>query len=115
MKIETFAARDRLRFAMTLGLVRSTSAQQLRTVIEGVEGVLWAQPKLFPSSAVVRFEKFGPSSLDVDVVAYFETRDWAEFQKIRQELLLEFYARARDRQELALLPNGLRRDGVAAP
>ena len=90
MKIETFAARDRLRFAMILGLVRNTSSQQLRTVIEGIEGVLWAQPKLFPSSAVVRFEKFGPSSLDLDVSAYFETRDWAEFQKIRQELLLEF-------------------------
>lgn len=92
MRIETFAARDRLRLAMTVGLVRSTSSQQLKQIIEGIEGALWAQPKLFPGSATVRFEKFGPSSLDLDVTAYFDTRDVAEFQQIRQELLLEFLA-----------------------
>jgi len=90
MKIETFAARDRLRLAMTVGLVRSTSSKQLKEVIEGIEGALWTQPKLFPNSSVVRFEKFGPSSLDLDVIAYFDTRDFAEFTKIRQDLLHEF-------------------------
>lgn len=90
MRIETLAARDRLRFAMTVALVRSTNAKQLREVMEGIEGALWAQPKLFPGSAVVRFEKFGASSLDIDVSAYLDTRDMAEFQKIRQDLLFEF-------------------------
>jgi MscS family membrane protein len=89
MKIETFAARDRLRLAMIVGLARSTTSKQLRDVMEGIEHALWAQPKLFPNSAVVRFEKFGASSLDLDVSAYFDTRDFAEFQKIRQDVLLE--------------------------
>jgi MscS family membrane protein len=92
MRIETFAARDRLRLAMTVALIRSTSSKQLKQIVEGIEGALWTQPKLFPGSAAVRFEKFGPSSLDVDVVAYFDTRDVAEFQQIRQELLFDFLA-----------------------
>jgi MscS family membrane protein len=90
MKLETFAVRDRLRFAAIVGLSRSTTAQQLRQVMEGFESLLKSQPKLFQNSANVRFEKFGPSSLDLDVSAYFDTRDFGEFQLIRQELLLQF-------------------------
>jgi len=90
MKLETLAVRDRLRFAATVGLARSTSAQQLRQVIEGFESLLKAHPRLWQTSSAVRFEKYGPSSLDLDVSAYFDTRDMAEFQLIRQELLLQF-------------------------
>ncbi|HEY6880622.1 MAG TPA: mechanosensitive ion channel family protein [Polyangiales bacterium] len=88
MQLETFARRDRLRFALTLGLVRTTSAAQLREVISQVDALLKSQPKLFPNSAAVRFEKYGPSSLDLSVEAYLDTRDWGEFANIRQELLL---------------------------
>jgi MscS family membrane protein len=88
MQLETFARRDRLRFAMTLGLVRTSSAEQVRAVIKGVKDLLQSQEKLFPGSAAVRFEKYGPSSLDLSVEAYLDTRDWALFADIRQELLL---------------------------
>jgi MscS family membrane protein len=37
----------------------------------------------------VRFLRFGTSSLDVEVFAYFFARDWAHFLQIQQELLLE--------------------------
>lgn len=88
MQLETFARRDRLRFAMTLGLVRTSTAAQVRAVIANVRALLNAEPKLFPGSAVVRFEKYGPSSLDLQVEAYIDTRDWGQFADIRQELLL---------------------------
>jgi MscS family membrane protein len=88
MQLETYARRDRLRFAMTLGLVRTSSAAQVRTVIKGVRELLDNQPKLYPGSAAVRLEKYGPSSLDLAVEAYIDTRDWGMFADIRQELLL---------------------------
>ncbi|MET0287739.1 MAG: mechanosensitive ion channel family protein [Polyangiales bacterium] len=88
MQLETFARRDRLRFSLTLGLVRTSSAAQVRAVIQGVKDLLQSQDKLFPGSAAVRFEKYGPSSLDLAVEAYFDTRDWGAFADIRQELLL---------------------------
>lgn len=90
MKLETLAVRDRLRFQATVGLARSTTAQQLKQVIDGFEALLKSQPKLWQNSNTVRFEKYGASSLDLDVAAYFDTRDFGEFQLIRQELLLQF-------------------------
>ena len=90
MKLETFAVRDRLRFAVTICLSRSTTSEQVKQIIARFESLLGAHPKLWQTSATVRFEKFGPSSLDLDVGAFFATRDVGEFQLIRQELLLQF-------------------------
>jgi MscS family membrane protein len=39
---------------------------------------------------VVRFSRFGASSLDIELMAWFQTSDWGEFQLIRQEVLLQF-------------------------
>ncbi len=89
-RTETFAARDRIRLACTLGLVFGTTAEQMRRVLEGVEGVLRDHPKIWPERIVVRFEAIGASSLDVQVMAWFTTTDWGEFQEIRQEVLLGF-------------------------
>jgi len=103
MKLETFAVRDRLRFFSIIGLVRSTTSEQLRAVMQSFNELLKAQPKIVPESASVRLEKFGPSSLDIEVVGYFDTRDWGEFTLIRQELLLSFMgAVERAGTELAL-------------
>ncbi|MDB4991171.1 MAG: MscS Mechanosensitive ion channel, partial [Myxococcaceae bacterium] len=90
MQLETYAVRDRLRFATTVALTRSSSSEQVKQVTEGLEGVLKAHPKLWQNSAAVRFDKFGPASLDLDVSAYFNTRDAGEFALIRQDLLLQF-------------------------
>jgi MscS family membrane protein len=38
----------------------------------------------------VRFAQLGASSLDVEVMAWFQTSDFGEFQAIRQEVLLQF-------------------------
>jgi MscS family membrane protein len=90
MRIETFAPRDRIRFATILGLSRATTAAQVRQVLEGVEKVLRAQPKLWPDALTVRFKEITGTSLDVEVQAWFVTTDFAEFTGIRQELLLAF-------------------------
>jgi MscS family membrane protein len=90
MRIESFATRDRIRFASVLGLTRDTTGAQLRAVLVGLERALRAQPRLWPDSVTVRFKEITPSSFDVEVQAWFLTTDYAEFQGIRQELLLAF-------------------------
>lgn len=90
MRLESFSARDRLRLALTVGLVYETTAAQMRTILAGLEAVLRAHPKIWSDAVVVRFSAFGASSLDVSVMAWFSTSDWNEFQKIRQEVLLQF-------------------------
>jgi MscS family membrane protein len=90
MRIETFASRDRIRFAHMLGLSRASTADQVRQVLAELERLLGEHPKLFPQSVIVRLKDISPSSLDVEVQAYFQTTDFTELQDIRQQLLLAF-------------------------
>ena len=90
MRLESLSARDRMRLACTLSLVYSTSAAQLRQVLTGLEAALREQPKLWPETVVVRLKELGESALGVEVMAWFETADFGEFQAIRQEVLLRF-------------------------
>lgn len=90
MRLESYSARDRLRLACNVGLVYSTTPAQLRSVLTELELVLRAQPKIWSEAVVVRFKEFGDSSLNIEVMAWFQTADWAEFQLIRQEVLLQF-------------------------
>ncbi|MEO6444902.1 MAG: mechanosensitive ion channel family protein [Gemmatimonadaceae bacterium] len=92
MRLESFTARDRLRLATTIGLVYETSASQMREVLEGFERVLRDHPKIWPDAMVVRFKEFAASSLDIEIMAWFQTSVWSEFQLIRQEVLLDFMA-----------------------
>lgn len=88
MQIETFAERDRIRLAATLALQYGTTSAQLRQVISGVETLLRAHPKIWPETVVVRFLAFSDSSLNVELMAWFQTTDVNEFREIRQEVLL---------------------------
>lgn len=90
MRLETFAARDRIRLALVVGLVYRTTVDQMRLILSRLEATLRAHPKIWPDAVVVRFKEFGDSSLNIDIMAWFQTADWGEFQMIRQELLLEF-------------------------
>jgi MscS family membrane protein len=90
MRLESFTARDRMRLATIIGLVYETTAAQMRDVLQGFEHVLRAHPKIWPDAVVVRFREFGASSLDIEIMAWFQTSEWSEFQLIRQEILLQF-------------------------
>ncbi len=89
MRIENYTSRDRMRLACTIGLVYSTSPAQARQVLEETERLLRAHPKIWPEAVTVRFQEFGASSLNIGVMAWFQTPDWNEFQEIRQEILLQ--------------------------
>jgi MscS family membrane protein len=90
MRLESFTARDRLRLATVIGLEYRTTAEQMREVLAGFERVLREHPKIWPDAVVVRFREFAASSLDIEIMAWFKTADWSEFQLIRQEVLLQF-------------------------
>lgn len=89
-RLETFAARDRFRFATTIGLTYGTTAAQVRGVREGLERILRTHPKLWPDSVMVRFVGFGASSLDLEVMCWFVVKDYDEFLVVREEALLSF-------------------------
>ena len=90
MRLESFSERDRLRLATVIGLVYETTAVQLRTALAGFEAALRNHPKIWPDAVVVRFSQLAASSLDIEIMAWFQTTDWGEFQAIRQDILLQF-------------------------
>ncbi len=88
IQIENFAARDRIRFHTVLGLRYETTADQLRFALVELRRFLLSHPRVNPDPARVRFVGFGAYSLDLEVFAYVDTSDWAEFLAIREDLLL---------------------------
>jgi MscS family membrane protein len=90
MRIESLAARDRLRLKCVVGLVYSTTSKQMRQVLDGMEAVLRGHPKIWPDEVTVRFSELADSALNIEVWAWFQVRRRVEFQLIRQEILLGF-------------------------
>ncbi|HEX6204062.1 MAG TPA: mechanosensitive ion channel family protein, partial [Thermoanaerobaculia bacterium] len=90
MKLETFAARDRIRFLHKLGLRYETTPDQLRHVLVELRRVLYSHPRVLEDPSRVRFVGFGASSLDLEVFAYVETTDFNEFLAVQEDLMLRF-------------------------
>jgi MscS family membrane protein len=89
MRIESFAARDSFRLAVTLGLTYGTTAAQLRRVLEEARAYLAAHPAAAPEAPVVRFAGLGDSSLTVEVMAWLVAPDFDAFSDLRGEVLLK--------------------------
>jgi MscS family membrane protein len=90
MRVESFGARDRIRLFATLRLAQDTPAAAVRRVVGDVERLLRAHERIWPDAMSVRLVEIGASSLDVAVSAWLRTTDFAEFEEMRQELLLGF-------------------------
>lgn len=89
MRLETFSARDRLRLACTLGLLYSTSTGTLRDVVDRVRTRLREHPTIWPDSINVYVTGLGESSINVDIMCWFATTSWDEFQQIRSDVYLD--------------------------
>jgi MscS family membrane protein len=86
--IETISARDMFWLHHFVGLTYSTSPAQMRTVIGNIEKMLHDNPSVDRTTVRVRFLRFSPSSLDVEIFAYVFASDWNQFLEIQQECLL---------------------------
>jgi MscS family membrane protein len=62
----------------------------MQQVLDGFTQVLREHPKIWPDAMVVKFKEFGASSLDIEIMAWFEVPTWGDFQQCRQEVLLGF-------------------------
>lgn len=90
MRLESLAARDRLRLFCVLGLVYDTRADQVRQVLAGFTDVLKNHPHVWPEGITVKLCRLGASSLDIEITAWFQTSDFETFQGWREEVLLSF-------------------------
>lgn len=90
LNLETFAARDRIRLATTLGLSVETNPSQMKVVLEHMREILSAHPKVWPEGAAVRLVEVTAMAQQIEIVAWIATTDFDEFKAIREALLLGF-------------------------
>ena len=88
LHLENFGRRDRLLLQCTLELRYETTPDQLRHVLVRLRQLLVGHPRILEEPARVRFGGFGAHSLNVEVFAYANSTDWAEFLAIREDVFL---------------------------
>ncbi len=91
-RVESFTERDRFRFACNLGLTYGTTTATVRAVLAALEAKVRGHPQVFAEGVSVRLVGLGQSALELEVSAWFLARDWDEFTRLRQELLLDCLA-----------------------
>lgn len=88
MTLENLSTRDKFWFHPVLALDYATAQVQLKAVLEEIRRVLQNSAQVEPDSVRVSVLRLGAMALEVEVVAYIETRKSAEFLKIQEDLLL---------------------------
>ncbi len=77
------------RLRETIGL-RYDDFGVVRPVVDDIRAMLQAHPGIDATQTlIVNFNQFGPSSLDILIYAFSRTTAWADFQHLKQDLLLE--------------------------
>ncbi|HMD37150.1 MAG TPA: mechanosensitive ion channel family protein, partial [Vicinamibacterales bacterium] len=93
VNVETLSVRDKYWFHHFVGLGYETTAAQMRKVVDDIRGYLAAHPTLDRTETLrVRFFRFGPFSLDVEIFAYVIAADWEQFLETQQEMMIEMMA-----------------------
>jgi MscS family membrane protein len=88
MELDNYSRRDRIWYHPRIGLRYETTPDQLRYVLVEVRRMLYSHPRVLPDPARIRFVEFGAYSLDLEVFAYVDTRDFGEFLEIAEDLNL---------------------------
>jgi MscS family membrane protein len=115
LRIESFGERDRIRLFTTIRLVYTATATQVRTIIREIETLLQSHPQVWRDGVAVRLVGLGEYSLDVTVNAWFATTNFAEFEMIRQDILLammDIVERAGTRLAIPMQVLRIERDGA---
>lgn len=88
LSLETLSARDKFWFHPAIGLRVETNPEQIRIILAGIVDVLNQHPAVDNPATRVQLVRLGTFSLDVEVSAYIDARDWSHFLECQQQLLL---------------------------
>jgi len=89
MQFENMARRNKLLINQTFSLRIETQAEQLRFVLDRVQSMLDQHPAIEPGSCRVRVMSFVGAAFQMELFAYGQTGDWAQFTAIRQDVILK--------------------------
>jgi len=84
--IDNISAREKIRYSPALRLRYDTSPAQLQQILTGIRALLGSHERVLPDGQRVRFRTFGDDALKVEVNAYLNTTDWAEYLGLAETL-----------------------------
>ena len=88
MELDNITARERIRLLAVVTVRYETTPDQLRYILVEIRKLLYSHERVISDTPRVRFINFGAYSLDIEVVTYINTTDWAEFLGIREDIFL---------------------------
>lgn len=77
------------RLEMTLGIEYGSTPQQVLSVVQAIREMLQGHELVERDSVVVQFVAFNESSLDIMIICFVNTPDWADFQAAKQDINLK--------------------------
>jgi MscS family membrane protein len=87
-RVENYSARRKIWYHPRIRLRYETTPDQVRYILVEVRKLLYAHPRVLADPARIRFVGFGEYSLDLDVFAYIDTKDYGEYLEIAEDLNL---------------------------
>jgi MscS family membrane protein len=87
--IENFSSRNKILAQTTLRLRYGTTADQLRSILDGIRTLLAQHSALEPASSRIRLVDFGIQAIELELFAYVMTSDFQKFLSVREDLLLQ--------------------------
>lgn len=86
--IKNFERRQLRRLDANFGVVYSTTAEQIETIVSEIKKYTKTHPDILGPKYYIGFAGFGDSSLDIYVTVYSTRIAWADFCEVRQTFLL---------------------------
>lgn len=86
LQLENYSKRDKMWFHPRIRLRIDTTPDQLRYILIEIRKVLYAHPKVLRDPARVRLVEFGTYSLDLEIFAYIDVKDFDEYLGITEDL-----------------------------
>ncbi len=88
--IENFSRRNIRRIKMRIGLVYSTTHEQMETILTDIRNMLKSHPGIAKNATLlVNFDEFEDSSLSIFIYCFTNTADWAKYLEIREDINLK--------------------------
>ena len=93
--IENISQRKNIKFPFTLSLVYSTTPEQMQRALDILKEIFDAYPGFDHEHTPPKysFTSFNSSSLDIGVIVWFDTRDFMDAQRMKQEINMQILDR----------------------
>lgn len=89
MQFQNLKARPKLLINESFLLRIETQIEQLKRVLDGIQGFLDEHPSIESGSSRIRVKTFANAAFELELWAYVKTGDWAQFTTIRQGIMLD--------------------------